>query len=82
MDPVNQLNNLRARADNPSYRTIERLISRQRRPNKMARSTTQEKMSGNSPLILTQVLSIVDALAEYARLHEVPLPLQEINHEV
>ncbi len=79
---VNQLNNLRTRADNPSYRTIERIISRQRRPNKMARSTIQEKLAGNSPLSLTQVLSIVDALAEYARLHEIPLPLQEIEHEV
>ncbi|WP_143675172.1 hypothetical protein [Streptomyces sp. JV178] len=31
---------------------------------------------------MTQVLSIVDALAEHARLNDIPLPAQEVDHEV
>ncbi|MGQ4722510.1 hypothetical protein [Streptomyces tunisiensis] len=48
----------------------------------MARSTIQEKLSGNGKLTLTQVLSIVEALAEYARDNEIPLPNQEISRDV
>jgi hypothetical protein len=45
----------------------------------MARSTIQDKLSGRSPLNLTQALSIVEALGEYARLNGVSLPQQELT---
>ncbi|MFF8947987.1 hypothetical protein ACF09I_04280 [Streptomyces sp. NPDC014940] len=45
----------------------------------MARSTIQEKLSGRSSLNLTQVLSIVEALGEYARVNNAPLPPEEID---
>ncbi|MEU8688488.1 hypothetical protein [Streptomyces sp. NPDC048665] len=45
----------------------------------MARSTIQEKLSGRSSLNLTQVLSIVEALGEYARINNAPLPPQEMD---
>ncbi|MDX2818645.1 hypothetical protein PV410_39965 [Streptomyces sp. PA03-5A] len=48
----------------------------------MARSTIQEKLSGRSSLNLTQVLSIVEALAEHARLNGNPLPPNEIDQAV
>ncbi|MEU5618060.1 hypothetical protein ABZ774_14125 [Streptomyces sp. NPDC047802] len=82
MDLASQLRDLRAQADSPSYRTLENLIKRQGRRQKMARSSIQEKLSGSGTLTLTQVLSIVDALVEYARMNEVPLPSNEIDHEV
>ncbi|MFF5508091.1 hypothetical protein ACFY4Q_08005 [[Kitasatospora] papulosa] len=82
MDLASQLRDLRVQADSPSYRTLENLIKRQGRRQKIARSTIQEKMSGRGTLTLTQILSIVDALAEYARIHEIPLPANEIDHEI
>ncbi|WP_340558933.1 hypothetical protein [Streptomyces sp. GSL17-111] len=44
----------------------------------MARSTIQDKISGKSSLNLLEVLSIVEALAEHARVNGTPLPPQEI----
>ncbi|TLQ44961.1 hypothetical protein [Streptomyces marianii] len=61
---------------------LERLIGQQRRPQNMARSTIQEKLRGKSKVNLTQALSIVDALAEYAQSNGTPLPDKEINREV
>ncbi|WP_369189313.1 hypothetical protein [Streptomyces sp. R08] len=61
---------------------IERLIARQGRQHPMARSTIQEKISGRSPVNLLQVLSIVEALAEHARLNGIPLSQQEIDQSV
>ncbi|MFD3484487.1 hypothetical protein [Streptomyces sp. NPDC058665] len=82
MDVASQLRELRARAGNPSYRTLEHLIGRQRRPQKMARSTIQEKLAGKSSLNLPQILAVVDALAEYAQANDVPLPKHETDREV
>ncbi|MGW6719165.1 hypothetical protein [Streptomyces sp. NPDC054995] len=81
MDLADQLGELRTRAGGPSYRALERLIARQNRQQKMARSTIQEKIVGRSPLTLPQLLSIVEALAEYASVNGVPLPPQEIDRE-
>ncbi|WP_148283133.1 MULTISPECIES: hypothetical protein [Kitasatospora] len=63
-------------------REIERLIARQGRNRPMARSTIQEKFSGRSPANFTQVLSIVEALGEYGRLNNSPLPPEEIDQSV
>ncbi|WP_181361464.1 hypothetical protein [Streptomyces sp. A244] len=48
----------------------------------MARSTIQDKLSGKSAVNLPEVLSIVEALAEHARLSGAPLPSQEIEVSV
>ncbi|MFE5628057.1 hypothetical protein [Streptomyces sp. NPDC056543] len=48
----------------------------------MARSTIQEKLAGASPLNLSQVLSIVEALGEHARLSGIPLPQGDIEQSV
>ncbi|MCC3652323.1 hypothetical protein LIX60_12745 [Streptomyces sp. S07_1.15] len=45
----------------------------------MARSTIQDKLSGKSRINLPEVLSIVEALAEHARLSGAPLLPQEID---
>lgn len=74
-----QLQDLRVRAGDPSLRDIERLIARQARQGKMARSTISAKLAGGSPLKLGQLLSIVEAFAEYARLQGLPLPPQDID---
>ncbi|MFJ6633341.1 hypothetical protein ACIQMR_18410 [Streptomyces sp. NPDC091376] len=79
MDLAAQLRDLQVRAGGPSIRAIERLIARQGREHPMARSTIQEKIAGRSPVNLLQVLSIVEALAEHARLNGIPLPPQEID---
>jgi hypothetical protein len=76
------LQDLRVRAGDPSYREIERLIARQGRPNPMARSTIQEKISGRSRATASQVFSLVEALAEHARLHQIKLSPQEIDQAV
>lgn len=81
MELAGQLRELRTRAGDPSYRSLERLIARQGRQQKMARSTIQEKLAGRSSLTLPQVLSIVEALAEHARLNGIPLPSQEIDRD-
>ncbi|MYY05036.1 MULTISPECIES: hypothetical protein [unclassified Streptomyces] len=82
MDLAAQLRELRVRAGDPSIRSIERLIARQGRQSKMARSTIQDKLSGTSPLNLPQVLSIVEALGEHARLNDAPLPQEEIDQSI
>ena len=82
MDLATQLQELRVRAGDPSIRAIERLIARQGRQHPMARSTIQDKISGRSPINLLQVMSIVEALAEHARLNGIPLPQQDIDHVV
>ncbi|MEU6490744.1 hypothetical protein ABZ890_10165 [Streptomyces sp. NPDC046984] len=81
MNLAAQLRELRMRSGNPSYRDLERLIARQGRKRPMARSTIQEKLSGRSSLNLTQVLSIVEALGEYARINNAPLSPQEIDQK-
>ncbi|MFI1284490.1 hypothetical protein ACH4U5_27730 [Streptomyces sp. NPDC020858] len=81
MDLASQLRDLRARAGSPSYRTLERLIARQGIQRRMGRSTIQEKLSGKSSLNFPQVLAIVEALAEYARTKEAPLPQHETESE-
>ncbi|MER6132626.1 hypothetical protein [Streptomyces sp. NPDC001815] len=48
----------------------------------MSRSTIQDKISGRSSANLVQALSIVEALAEHARLNGVPLPPQETDQGV
>ncbi|WP_157881537.1 hypothetical protein [Streptomyces phaeochromogenes] len=45
----------------------------------MARSTIQDKFSGKSPLNLSQILSLIEALAEHARISGIPLPAHEIE---
>lgn len=82
MDLAAELRELRTHAGSPSVREIERLIARQGRNRPMARSTIQEKLSGRSPVNLTQVLSIVEALGEYARLNDAPLPPEKIDQAV
>ncbi len=47
----------------------------------MSRSTIQEKLSGKSALNLTQILAIVDALAEHAQSIGAPLPKHEIDRQ-
>lgn len=79
MTLASKLQDLRNRAGNPTYRQIERLIARQGRDNPMARSTIQEKISGKSHPNLAQILSIVEALAEHARLIESPLTAREVD---
>ncbi|MGW3322944.1 hypothetical protein [Streptomyces virginiae] len=79
---VAQLQDLRVRAGSPSVRDIERLVARQGRQEKMARSTIQAKLSGQSSLKLGQVLCLVEALAEHARLIGSPLSPQEIDQGV
>ncbi|MEU7067748.1 hypothetical protein [Streptomyces sp. NPDC046161] len=73
---------LRVRAGNPSYRAIERLISNQGRREQIRRATIQEKISGKSPANLVQVLSIVEALADYARSMGAPLADEEVDARV
>ncbi|MFB7335837.1 hypothetical protein ACFC00_30030 [Streptomyces adustus] len=82
MTLVAQLQDLRVRAGDPTIRQIERLIARQGRERPMARSTIQDKLSGKSPVNLPEVLSIVEALAEHARLSGTPLLPQEIDQGV
>lgn len=82
MDLAAQLRELRTRAGDPSIRDLERLVARQGRKRPMARSTIQEKLSGRSSLNLTQVLSIVEALGEYARTNNTPLLPQEIDQGI
>ncbi|WP_392965533.1 hypothetical protein [Streptomyces sp. LN245] len=48
----------------------------------MARSTIQEKFSGNSAPTLSQVLSLVEALSEHAMDNDMPLPSQETSRDV
>lgn len=81
MELAGQLRELRTRAGDPSYRSLERLIARQGGQQKMARSTIQEKLAGRSSLTFPQVMSIVEALAEHARLNGIPLPSPEIDRE-
>ncbi|MEE1840341.1 hypothetical protein ACIODX_10405 [Streptomyces sp. NPDC088190] len=45
----------------------------------MSRSTIQEKLSGKTPATLAQILSLVEAFAEHARLIESPLSAEEID---
>ncbi|MGW1559556.1 hypothetical protein ACWCQ1_23975 [Streptomyces sp. NPDC002144] len=82
MDLAAHLRQLRELAGTPSIRTIERLIARQGRQDGMARSTIQEKLTGRSALKFPEILSIVEALAEHARLKDVPLPQSEIDQMV
>ncbi|MFI5856004.1 hypothetical protein [Streptomyces parvulus] len=77
-----QLQELRLLAGNPSYRSLERLIDRQARQHKMARSTIQEKLTGSSSPNLAQVLSIVEAISDYARMNEIPLPKTEVDVKI
>ncbi|MFJ4486523.1 hypothetical protein ACIP3D_29720 [Streptomyces longwoodensis] len=58
------------------------MIAQQDRRQKMARSTIQEKLSGKTTLNLPQVLAIVDALREYAELHNAPLPNSDTDREL
>ncbi|WP_405960873.1 hypothetical protein OG235_28820 [Streptomyces sp. NBC_00024] len=60
---------------------MEHLIARQARRQPLAKSTIQEKFSGSSALTLSQALSIVEAMAEYARKNNLPLPAREISPE-
>ncbi|WP_330446708.1 hypothetical protein [Streptomyces anulatus] len=76
------LRTLRVRAGNPSYRTIERLIATQHRKDNMRRATIQEKIVGKSSANLMQVLSIVEALSDYARSMGAPLADDEIDPRV
>jgi hypothetical protein len=82
MDLAAQLQQLRDLAGAPSIRTIERLIARQGRERGMAKSTIQEKLSGRSALKFPEILSIVEALGEHARLKDAPLPPSEIDQMV
>ncbi|MFD7857322.1 hypothetical protein ACFV6B_23965 [Streptomyces microflavus] len=45
----------------------------------MARSTIQEKLSGKSPAKLSQILAIVESIAEYGRINGTPLSPQEVE---
>ncbi|MET9598111.1 hypothetical protein [Streptomyces sp. NPDC006459] len=76
------LRTLRVRAGDPSYRTIERLISTQPRRGQMRRATIQEKITGKSSADLVQVLSIVEALSDYARSMGAPLADEEVDPRV
>ncbi|MFB6624249.1 hypothetical protein ACFCWD_36950 [Streptomyces sp. NPDC056374] len=82
MDVAAHLRDLRRNAGAPSIREIEHLIARQGRQQPMARSTIQDKMAGKSPLNLAQVLSIVEALGEHARLNGIPIAREEIDQAV
>lgn len=82
MSVADQLQELRIRAGNPTVREIERLIAKQGRGRTMAKSTIQDKISGKSSINLTQTLTIVEALAEHARLTGAPLPPQETDQGV
>ncbi|MED7951699.1 hypothetical protein [Streptomyces sp. BE303] len=73
VDIAAQLRTLRRKAGSPSIREIARLIASQGRRHQMARSTIQDKLSGKNPATTAQVLSIVEALAEYARSTGFPL---------
>lgn len=74
-----QLRDLRIRAGNPPVRELERLIGTLQKRHPMARSTIQDKLSGRSPAKLSQVLSLVAAIAEYGRLNGAPLTPQEVD---
>ncbi|GGY53834.1 hypothetical protein GCM10010363_38750 [Streptomyces omiyaensis] len=76
-----RLQELRLRAGSPTYREIERLLERQGRQERIARSTIQEKFTGKSTLKLGEVLRLVEALAEHARFIGAPLPPQETDQE-
>ncbi|MFC8237564.1 hypothetical protein [Streptomyces sp. NPDC057284] len=60
---------------------MERLITRQAKRQRLARSTIQEKFSGASSLNFPQALSIIEAIAEYARENNIPLPAREVDPE-
>ncbi|MFE6816189.1 hypothetical protein [Streptomyces sp. NPDC057677] len=77
-----QLQELRLRAGSPPYRAIERLLARQNRQERIARSTIQEKFTGKSPLKLGEVLRLVEALAEHARFIGAPLLAEDTDQEV
>jgi hypothetical protein len=74
---LTELQALRVKAGNPSIRVIGRLVENQGRKNPMARSTIQDKLSGKSLPDLAQVLSIVEALSEYASSIGAPLGPEE-----
>ncbi|MFJ6646770.1 hypothetical protein ACIQPS_14090 [Streptomyces sp. NPDC091290] len=76
---VKQLNDLRVRAGNPSYRELKRTMEALGRRHSMARSTIQEKLTGKSQAKLHQILSLVAAIAEYGRVNGTPLSPQEID---
>lgn len=82
MDLAGQLRQLRELAGAPSIRTIERLIARQGKQRGMARSTIQDKLSGRSTLKFPEILSLVEALGEHARLQDAPLPQSEIDQMI
>jgi hypothetical protein len=79
---VTQLKVLQTRAGSPSIRTIARLIERQARSDGMARSTIQDKLDGRSSVTLSQLLSLIEAFAEHARLIGSPLRPHEIDQEI
>ncbi|MGY5630993.1 hypothetical protein ACW7N6_19935 [Streptomyces sp. UC1A3] len=74
-----QLNDLRLRAGNPSYRDLQRTMETLGRRHRMGRSTIQEKLTGKSPAKLHQILSLVAAIAEYGRINGTPLSPQEVD---
>lgn len=74
-----QLNDLRVRAGNPSYRELQRTMETLGRRHSMARSTIQEKLTGKSQAKLHQILSLVAAIAEYGRINGTPLSPQEVD---
>ncbi|MFJ4524543.1 hypothetical protein ACIP4Y_26965 [Streptomyces sp. NPDC088810] len=76
------LRTLRVRAGNPTIREIERLVQSQARREKMARSTIQDKLAGTSRATLAQVLSLVEALSDYARSVGAPLDPGETDIRV
>ncbi|MFI5803064.1 hypothetical protein [Streptomyces sp. NPDC051561] len=74
-----QIRDLQVRAGNPPVRELERLIKALRPQHSIARSTIQEKISGKTPAKLTQILAIIDAIAEYGRINGTPLAAQEVD---
>ncbi|TKT01647.1 hypothetical protein [Streptomyces lasalocidi] len=70
---------LRVRAGQPSIREITQIIGLRDKGSPMGRSTIQDKLSGKSAPTLAQVMSLVNAFAEYAHTHGIPLPPDEIE---
>ena len=77
-----QLNRLRARAGTPSVRELAKLTKRQGPGRAMSRSTVHDKLSGRTPPRLGQVLTLVQACADYAKSIGAPLPADDTDEQV
>jgi len=81
-DLTEHLKRLRVRAGNPSVRVLAKLTERLGPARAMSRSTIQDKISGNNPPRLGQVMALVQACAEYAISIGAPLAEEDTDEQI